>query len=556
MGLFRTQSSTRSSFRLASLGTLLCISGVFAGGIVGVPKLHRVLALSQEPISLTCLELLQSEVPQQSSIVQLSDPFIHPPGEMELPGDETTSMPGLAKMQALLADPRAKEIVDQLVRGDVLPRGVPRRPGHQPLKLSRGRHTAELAQTEVDQTGTLTVHVSKDASPRTICKIAAYLQLPMPATLAAQADLPAYTLHPTSLIGSRREAFVWTVGGAFALALGLVMCGSATSGWWMLFSPVAAIIGLPGMPLRNGRGNRITRAIGVAIGLGSLLAAFYLSVHLGAIGQSHGQWFWQTAGWATASFGFAALGGTWLNARSNRVQNMSSDALSQFATRKKKQSKAERQADFNQQIASKPTQLQNMLDAGKYTRRYFDAKLSVSLKNETSGELENQANRLEKMQFDQPLLIEHCADDRMISATVQIGCRQLVMVVMEEIGEALNIRLTSILEDGHVIVSSGGGDDRLANDFSGEAATVHVFDSSIAAKLVTLHLERAATIAEKRQTKLVLLDANEWRDLIHYSERCLAQTMHELKLERWDVSSSHYGRFSFPPTAVLAVAMA
>src|SRR6056297_623013 len=146
MGLFRTQSSTRSSFRLASLGTLLCISGVFAGGIVGVPKLHRVLALSQEPISLTCLELLQSEVPQQSSIVQLSDPFIHPPGETELPGDETTSMPGLAKMQALLADPRAKGIVDQLVRGDVLPRGVPRRPGHQPLKLSRGRHTAELAQ--------------------------------------------------------------------------------------------------------------------------------------------------------------------------------------------------------------------------------------------------------------------------------------------------------------------------------------------------------------------------------------------------------------------------
>ncbi|WP_146580212.1 MFS transporter [Neorhodopirellula pilleata] len=535
---------------------MLCLVGLVAGGFVGVPKLHHAWSLRQEPVELTCLALLQSGVPEQTSIVRLSDPVVHPPGEMELPGDEAAAMPGLAKMQALLADPRAKGLVDQLVRGDILPRGVPRRSGHQPLKLSMGRSTVASAQNEIDQNGTVTVHVSEDQTVQFIVKVASLLHLTLPETLAAQAELPAYTLHPVSLIGSRREALAWTIGGSLTLALGLVLCGSATLGWWVIFSPFAAIIGLPGIAFRNGRGNRITRRIGAALGVGFLVAAFYLAGSIGAIGQSGGQWLWHVAGWLAASIGLAALSGTWLNRRIDRVQGRSVDALVQFASPKKKQSKAKREADFNRQIASKPPQLQNILDASEYTRRYLDAKLSVSLSSETSGELAVQASSLEKMEFDAPLVIEHCAEDQLISATVQIGCRKLVMIVMEETAHGLKIRLTSILEDGHVILSSGGVEDRFNRDFSGDVATVHFFDSSNAAKLVTLHLERAASVAEQRQTKLVLLDPNEWRDLIHYSERCLAQTMHEQKLERWDVLDSHYGRFSFPPKAVLTPAMA
>lgn len=555
MGLFRIQSSTRSSIRRTSLGTLLCFSGLFAGGIVGVPKLHRALSMSQEPVERTCLELLQSGVPQKSSIVRLSDAEVHPPGEMELPDEASMVMPGLAKMQVLLADPRAQGLVDQLVRGDVLPRGVPRRPGFQPLKLSMGRSTVESAQNEIDQKGTLTVHLQRDDSARLIQKMASLLRLPLPETLNAQADLPAYTLHPTSLIGSRQEALAWTIGGTTALAAGLVLCGSAKLGWWMIFSPFAAILGLPGIPFRNGRCHRVARWFGAVIGLGSLGAAFYLWVEIGKIGQSGGQWLWHAAGCVAASVGLAILCGVWFNVRSDRVGSRSVGTLSQFATRKRKKSKREREADFKQQIASKPTPLRNMLDGSEYTRRYLDAKLSVSFKSEPSEQLDLQARSLAKMHFDEPLIIEHCADDKMTSATVQIGCRNLVMVVMEDIESRLKIRLTSFLEDGHVVLSSGGTDGRLNQDFSGNATSVHVFESSTAAELVTLHLERAAAVAEQRQTKLVLLEPNEWRDLIHYSERCLAQTMHELKTEKWEVLESYYGRFSFPPTPVSTPAM-
>lgn len=554
MGFFRTQSSTRSGFRRASFGTLLCLSGAFVGVCVGVPKLHQVLSVSEAPIEMQCLELLRSGIPEQSSLITLTDATIHPPGEIEIPA-ENSAVPGLTKMQALLADPRAKGLVDQIVRGDVLPNGVPHRPGHQPLKLSLSRQTAATAQDEVARTGKLTVQVSEDPTARTIGKVAGWLKMPLPETLADQTDLPAYTLHPASMIGTRQEAMAWTIGGALALAMGLVLCGSAKIGWWAILSPIAVILGLPGLPYRNGRGNLLTRLLGFIVGLASIAGGYHLAITLGLLGQPGGQWLLQSAGLIAASFGIACLVGMVVNFRAVRSQSSSSASLDSFGKKGKKKSKAARERDFQEQMvdqtSDKPSQLQKMLKTSDYTRRYFDSKLSISLETEASGDLGEQNKALEKLQFDSPLLIEHCAGEDIIQATVQIGCRNLVMVFLEAIDDEVRLRLTSILEDGHVVISSGGADDRLCTDVSGESTTVNAFKSSKATRLVTKHLERAATIAEKRETKMVVMDPNEWRDVMHYSERCLAQTMHEEKLERWDIANANYGRFEFPPTRVL-----
>lgn len=559
MGLFQSQSSTRSSFRRASLGTLLCLAGVFLGVFVGVPKLHQALTLSQTPVVMTCLQLLQSGIPEESSLITLTDATIHPPGDIAVPIDNA-SMPGLAKMQTILADPRAKGFVDQIVRGDVLPAGVPYRSGHQPLKLSLSRQTAGIAQSEVERSGTLTVQVNEDPTMRIVSNLAGSLNIPLPDSLADQTDLPAYTLHPVSMIGSRNEAIGWTVAGAIALTMGWVLCGSAKIGWWVILSPIAVIVGSPGIPFRNGRGNRFTRLLGFVAGLGSLAAAYHLAFTMGGLGQPNGQWLWQSAGFVAASFGAACWIGMIVNSRASRTGEFSEDSLNQFGRSGKKKSKSQRERDFENQMvdqsSGKPSQLQKMLKASDYTRRYFDSKLSVSMETETNGSLGVQNKALEKMQFDSPLLIEHCSGEDMIHATIQVGCRNLVMVVLEEIGDDMRVRLTSILEDGHVIISSGGCDDRLSEDFAGEATTVNIFKSSKATGLVTKHLERAAEVAEKRQTKMVTFEPNEWRDVVHYSERCLAQTMHELKIERWDITSAHYGRFEFPPVAVLMPAMA
>lgn len=558
MGLFRTQTSTRSGFRRASLGTMLTTAGVVASVFVGLPKLHQSLSVSQSPAEMTCFELLQSGIPEQTSLVVLTDAAIHPPGEVELPSSAENVNPALAKMQALLASPRAKSLVDQMVRGEVLPRGVPKRGGHQPLKLSFSRETAKMAQEEVAQTGTLTVQVTKDPTAKLICQAARWGKLKLPEALAAQEDLPAYTLHPISQVGSTNHSLIWVVAGGLAVAIGLVLCGSARLGWWFILSPVGVILGLPGIPLRSGRGNRVTWLAGLAVGIAAVLGAYQLMIQMGGLGQPQGHWWLQAAGLLSASIGLAALVGTYFSIRTARVSRLSMDALDGFASSK---SKSIRDANGNSGgIASESSEdayaLKSAKESSNYTRRYLDPKLSVSIETQTTGDLEQQNKSLEKLHFDSPLIIETCVADERMEATVQFGCRNLVLATIGSIDGEIQIRMTSVLEDGHVVLSSNGSDDRIATDLDCEFVSLRSFSGTIVAKLVTKHLEVAATIAEQRGSKLVTFDPSEWRDLIHYTERCLADGLHHAKIEKWDVANGHYGRFNFPPSEVATPALA
>ena len=81
MGLFRNKTSAPSGFRRASLGSMLTLGGIVASVFVGLPKLHRALSIRQPPAEMSCLELLQSGIPEQSSLVVLTNAAVHPPGE-------------------------------------------------------------------------------------------------------------------------------------------------------------------------------------------------------------------------------------------------------------------------------------------------------------------------------------------------------------------------------------------------------------------------------------------------------------------------------------------
>lgn len=561
MGLFRTKTSTLSGFRRASVGSMLTLGGVVASIFVGLPKLHRALSVSQPPAEMTCLELLQSGIPKQTSLVVLTDAAVHPPGDIELPNQAENSNPALAKVQSLLADPRAKSVVDQLVRGDVLPRGVPNRGGHQPLKLSLGREAAEIAQEDIDKSGSLTVQVTEDPTSRLVCQAASWFKLELPESLVAQKDLPSYTLHPVGKIGSTRDALFWVVAGGLAITIGMISSGSARFGWWFVLSPFGFILGLPGIPLRNGRGNRMTWFASFMFGILGLAAAYQLMIVMGGLGQPQGQWWLQAAGLLCATLGLAALIGTYLSARAVPMNKLSIDTLDVSASSKSKSSKGkissvEREADLQNQIAAEPDKLSSMKAASAYTRRYMDPKLSVSIETQATGELREHNQKLEKLHFDSPLIIETCVDDQRREATVQVGCRNLVLATISMIEDETQTRMTSVLADGHVVMSSNGSDERVGADLDGDFVSLRSFDGTSVSKLVTKHLEIAATFAEQRASQLVPLEPNEWRDLIHFTERCLADALHHAKIEKWDVSNGHYGRFCFPPGEVAMEAVA
>ncbi|MCM2371196.1 hypothetical protein [Aporhodopirellula aestuarii] len=560
MGLFRSSHSDRGGFRRASFGTLFVVGGIAAGVLMGVPMMHQSMTSTHAPVSLSCIELLRDGIPKHTSIIILQDAQVHPPGEMALNLGEQADSPMLGKVQTVLAHPRAAVVVDRLVRGDVLPRGMTRRPGPQPLRLSPGRETADVALKETEETGALVVHVSEDPTAKLICKAASGLSLPIPESMRRAAEIPAFSLHPASLIAAPREAWSWCVGSVLAIVLGLILCGSSQIGWWALFSPVSALIGLPGVILRGGRGGTITWTISLTVGFAGLAAGYHLAFEMGRLGQTGGIWIWQSAGLLAASCGAAAIVGTLLSIRAKRLHH-TEDALSAItpAVNSKKSKRSRSKNDPSSDgptTTSRPAALQSMISANDYTRRYLDPRLNVSANMETNRDVQQQTDSLERLQFDAPLIIELARGEDTIEATVQVGCQNLVMAMTDCLDENLRLRMVSILDDGHVVISGNGEDDRLTQAISGDASSLQVFSTSKAAKLVTKHLEIAAEIAEKRHAKIVTLAPSEWRDLIHYSERCMADTLHHAHLEKWDISEASYGRFAFPPRDVAVLAMA
>lgn len=559
MGLFRSQDTPRSGFRRATFGTLLIIGGIVTGAFVGVPRLHQSLTASHTPVPLDCIELLREGLPEHSSMVVLRDAQVHPPGELgfDAPGPAPPSM--AAKVQSVLANRRAAPLLDRLVRGDVLPRGMLKRSGRQPLRLSQGRETAKVASEEIEQTGTLKVHVSEDPTWKLVCTTADYLKLPVPQSVKQSAEIPHFSLHPASLIGTSREASVWVLGGGCSLALGLILCGSSSLGWWVLLSPLAAVLGLPGVWLRNGRGNRLTWMVSFALGVVCLAAGYHLAITMGRFAQAGGVWLWQAAGLIALAGGVAAILGTMLSIRGAR-SNSSSHAHANMASVErgkrtaKKHSQRRKGADEepDTMFEPRPEALLSKIGTSDYTRRYVDPQLHVSPNMEPPSDVQIQTASLERLQFDSPLIIEIGRGEGTIEATVQIGCQNLVLALTDHLNGHLRLRTVSFLADGHVVLSGNGQDDRLAKPIQGDASSLQVFDVSAAPKLVAGHLQTAAQIAERRHTKLMTLEPNEWRDLVHYSERCMANTLHQAHVEKWEITDAQYGRFAFPPREVAA----
>lgn len=577
-------SSKRRNTRRAAVGSVLFSAGLFCGTLIAVPKLHRALSSEQTPVEMTCAELVQYGI-GESSVVRLTDATIAEPSEemefamLEPDPNDTAPLPVGTGMRAwmsgdkvamakstiakTLKHPRSRKLIDQMVRGEVIPRDFIGASMPQPLKLSPGRNIAALALEEVKSTGTLTAFVTEDPTSKWIATSAEYIGLELPEPFVKSAEMDQYSLHPISQTETKSNAGLWVGGSALAMTLGWLLCSSAGWGLWILFCPIAAIVGLFGLPLRSGRGNRVTWVLAFFAGVISLVAAYGLAFVLGGLGQAQSMWTWQAAGFVAACGGTALLLGIRGSVKTKRSMVLSPGSLddlivpekgrSKRAKPSKKQKRAKKtkgtevDADQFATTGVQQDKLQETLNKNaSYSRKYLDPRLSVPANAQPSPEAMEHNVLWQKADFEEPLLVEIGRGDAACHATIQVGCQNLVLGMTDELDGKVRLRLISILEDGHCLISVDDSYEELQVAGANEHATLSVHPSVTAPKLLAKHLEKAADMAEQRGAGLVTLDTNEWRDVVLLTERLIKSVLHDDGHQKWDIYEMTYGRFAYP----------
>ncbi|WDQ15545.1 MFS transporter [Rhodopirellula sp. P2] len=575
--------SKRRNTRRAAVGSVLFLAGLLCGTLVAIPKLHRVMLSEQVPVDLTCAELMQRGI-SESSVVRLTDAtIVEPTDELEFAMLEpdpnaTQTLPVGSGMRAwmsgdkvalakstiadALKHPRSKKMMDQLVRGEVVPRGFIGDSVPQPLKLTPGREIAAHALDEVKATGTLTAFVTEDPTSQWIVQSAELLDLTLPTPFLKSAELDQYSLHPISLTESKTNAGIWIGASVLAMTTGWLFCSSAGWGLWILFCPIAAIVGVFGLPLRSGRGNRVTWMLAIFAGASCLVAAYGLAFVLGGLGQTQSTWAWQAAGFIAACAGLALWLGVRGSVKTKRSLALSPRSLDELIApekgRAKTKAKRKRASKANQgeeeQYATtgvRQDKLKETLDKNaSYSRKYLDPRLSVPANAVASPEATEHNLQWQKSDFEEPLLVEIGRGDAACSVTIQVGCQSLVLAMTDEVEGEVRLRMVSVLDDGHCLVSVDDSYPDLQASGSNDQATLSVFESVSAQKLLANHLEQSANVAEQRHARLVTLDSNEWRDVVLLSERVLKSILHDEGHQKWDICDMTYGRFTYPAQPV------
>lgn len=561
MAIFRASVSGRRNSRRAVFGSILVIGGFVAGGWIGVGRLHRSMVKDRSPVRMNCGELLRNGV-GENCIVRLTDAVVREPAAVTAESADNAEPQNamLTRVRTVMAHPKAQPLVDQIVRGHVAPAGARVTSGPQPLQLGMGRVLAATAKREAESTGELLVHASPDPTSRWIVAASQRLGITLPASWDRAASMPSYTLHPVSAIDAPPVAAAWVVGGMISMAIGLVLCGAAGWGRWVILCPTGAILGLPGIPLRNGRGSQRTRGLYILVGAALLGGGVFLSVEKGGLLSGAPTWWLQLAGFTVMSVGLASVLGVLVHARGRHSAPRSEELLHAVASnespkrgKKRNGRKAARAPQPAAALAAPPVGLAAILLANSdFTRRFLDDRLSVCSRVTPDAAIQSQTDSLLKLNFEEPLLIEIARSAGACQGTIQVGCENVVLAMTDQLDDVVRLRMISVFENGHVVISVNDLDPTLPKSMAHEVATLNVTATRHLTELLSAHLEFTATAGERRHGQLVGLESAEWRDVLLYSERCLADMMHHCGVQKWEIPDAQYGRFHYPPQSVLA----
>lgn len=387
----------------------------------------------------------------------------------------------------------------------------------------------ESASDEVHRSSSLTGRFRpvRDESVRHL--VTRLLKLPV-------APRPSYTeaqfvFEPAESVLPPNDAKKAFYASVLLTAVGLVICGSGapsplTSVLWC----IPSVLSVGGYPLRYGRGNVTMSLFYLLGGCGLIYFAHEQLFDQGRIQLLAGEPGKLAIGFLMLTAGTAACLGAVTSVAATRYGFSSWRA--RWIPEAEPQDLSDRQA--------KP----------RYSRRYVDPKFTIATEVDREAPYLGVAEIFETIDFESPLVIEVVDDDEVIPTTIQVGCCNMALAVVEVIDEDPLPRLVSILDDGFAILTIAKGAPHEAEHRAGSTGTYQVAPSNDPVTLLSCHLDFIAAVAEERGSTVITVSSNEWREIYLFAHRVLAEIRHRHGEADRSPEDAMHGRFCFPIHAV------
>ncbi len=496
-------------------GTVACV-GLLVGTLAAMPRYHLARTTKAVPEVMNWDQLVQRG-PFDNGHVQVVDVALElSPQTLDLITDDSEGR-------------WENEPFSELGPVKVVPRGSA--PGQVPSRVVVPHlpHPLRAAHAEIEASGTLTGRFQPVGAGRFDSILGPLAGLPIQESVLTS-DV-RYVYVPPDALPDPKWALGWFVGSIAAVSMGLVLAGSGRPTWWawLVFS-LPSVLSLCGSPLRQ-RNSGSWQVVYAAAGIGMI---FFGIRQISVVGH----WWLVDAdpvamavGFLVLSLGIAAICGALTSAMASRFGHLL----------------GRRRGSGRESGGVGPVNPKEVFQRGpRYSRRYIDPKFTVVTEVDLNATTQRLTEGFEQIDFEPPLVIEAIDDDRVIPTTIQVGCQDLAMAIVETIDETTRPRLVSILDDGFAIITlapAGGGESH-----EGEAGTIEVCTGDDPLLMLSSHLERLAIVAEQRGVSPLTQQSDEWRDVYLLAGRVLADIRYRHGDSNRYVDEAVHGRFQFPPT--------
>ncbi|QDT04709.1 hypothetical protein K227x_31030 [Rubripirellula lacrimiformis] len=552
-------------------GTLAC-AGLLAGALIATPKLHHVLTMEDQPEERSWQSLVDEGLLENRHLRLVDVRLVgeNPANAAQLsPSDPTdqSDQPDAADL-----DRQTPSQSDSVIT--VMPRSSDPLDVTVQVVIANNPSAIEDAFRQVEDTGTLTGRFTRRNSSQLSQQLTGLIrsiQHPMSEEAfsdnvltklvsgetavddSAVGDYPFYVFEPVETPLARTNAYQWFAVSFAAVVIGLVIgCSGGPSLLTCIFFPAPAMVSLLGYPIRYGRAGTPTRLLYLVIG-GFLVSFGYdQMVVQGHIHEMHGDLLKCSLGFVALSFGTAAIFGSITNFAAGKLHRSVEPAAGQCAPSMTSKASAQSKMSFSKACSMTPS------DAIS-TRPFIDRRFASMGKAAPSKPVAQQAGTLAKLGFSEPQLHHWKSGSVDSSSAIQIGCNRVIVAELQRVFNGKvetnpNLRLISVLEDGLMVITLSPQDDESPRKRFGSSGFFLVHESDHVQTMLANHLETTVTMAEKRQTSVVVFEDGEASQLVPLADRVIAHVQTQYGEAHLDVGPAHSGRFAFPPQPVPTLA--
>ncbi|MCG8648942.1 MAG: hypothetical protein MI861_03870 [Pirellulales bacterium] len=527
---------------LVVIGGVMATLGLISGVLWATPQYHLALTLADQPVEMTWHELSRRELDEElyirlTGVAVESDSVVDSVGPSLWNHSAVRSIAPRVDFESLLTK--------HLPTSKVYPRQSDPKNVPPQVMVPRTACATAAAAEQLEESGALTGRIMPSDQCYTPAQIVrsllgrgARIERRLLATnnLSRFADInrssgPGYVLFPQGAILQRGEAqqLFWLSG--IAVAVGFVICGAgraSTLCCWLL--PIPSLFSWLWGPLRERRaGNTLRWGYAIA-GLGLAYWGYQVMVEQGGLGQSGGDVPRIAFGFAPTFLGVAAVLGAGVSLAFAKPPADRSDQVPQPPVQK----------EIPRYEVYRP--VAEDLDRPE---PYEDRRM-VNNDKELPEDLEQVSQQLASVGFEPIQCLTEQTALESFPVTIQLGCQAMVVADVNLQYDEPQIRLSSALHDGFVVVTLSRGKTGKKRSHSGASGLYQYLPTSDAVQLMSAHLEQAAALAEKRGTQVVTLKADECVDMTLFARRVMADVQSEAGEENFEIQPAAYGRFCFP----------